>query len=52
MREDKEINYSEPEGHPRVVYPNDIMSDDNPFTELKSDAVRMEMKSRTSNPRS
>jgi len=51
MKEDKEINYSEPSEYPRIVYPNDIMSDNNPFTQLDKEAVRMEMKSRTSNPR-
>jgi hypothetical protein len=36
---------------PRIVYPNDILPDDNSLSEASSESNLAEMKSLTSNPR-
>lgn len=40
-----------PDEYPRVAWPNDIMSDENSFSEMSRDAQVKEVKSLSSNPR-
>ena len=44
-------NSSEPVKMPRIVYPNDILPDENQFSEASKEANRAEVKSLSSNPR-
>ncbi len=48
---DTERNYEEPSKMPRIIYPNDIMPDENNLSEASSEANRLEVKSLSSNPR-
>lgn len=42
---------SEPNDMPRIIFPNDIMSDENPYSEMSKEAQELEVKSVSSNPR-
>lgn len=44
-------NASEPDVMPRVNWPNDIMPDENPLSEMSKEAQSLEVKSVSSNPR-
>lgn len=45
-------NSAEPDQRPRIVYPNDILPDENSLSEASPEANRMEVKALSSNPRS
>ncbi len=46
-------NANEPDSlaMPRITYPNDILPDENPLSEMSKDAQRAEVKTDGSNPR-
>ena len=47
----KNENSSEPKVYPRIVYPNDILPDENPYSEMSREAIHEEVKADSSNPR-
>jgi hypothetical protein len=47
----KSENSSEPEIMPRIVYPNDILPDENPLSAMSKEAQYDEVKCLSSNPR-
>lgn len=46
-------NSNEPDGMPmpRIVYPNDILPDENPLSQMSEEAQRAEVKTDSGNPR-